>query len=354
METPTLLVAFLAGLISFLSPCVLPLVPAYIGYLSGPAVMAAASTSTAARRSKPMPAGGPTGAPERNGEAPASASTSVTRSNGEASPTGARPVSRSNGQSSTAASSTASREGGGVAVAALPARRAPSTGTGTARAASPRPAPLVSASSARWKIFAHSLLFVLGFTIIFVVVIGGLAGQFSDLLKEHRREVQIIMGGMLVVFGLFMLHIINIPLLNYTRRADTAMRTNTRNFGYIGSLLIGMGFAIGWTPCIGPTLGLMFTLALNNRQAQAFPLFLAYSLGLGIPFLITGLAMGQVSSGLKRLTRRTYSLKLGGWKIIDRVDIISAISGVLLIVVGILVFNNWMTLLNQISPIFNI
>jgi cytochrome c-type biogenesis protein len=260
-------VAFAAGLISFLSPCVLPLVPAYIGYLSGPAVMSAASTAGGGRREAAM---------------------------------------------------------------------------------------TMTASSARWKVFAHSALFVLGFTIIFVVVIGGLAGTFSDLLREHKRAVQYVMGVMLVIFGLFMLHMVNIPLLNYTRRADTAMRSTAGNLGYLRSLLIGMGFAIGWTPCIGPTLGLMFTLAMNNSQAEAFPLFLSYSLGLGIPFLLAGFAMGQISSGLKKLTRRTYSLKIGAWKVVDQVDIVSLVSGVLLVVVGIMVFTNSLTIINQYFPTFGI
>src|SRR5438552_11347778 len=196
-------VAFAAGLVSFLSPCVLPLVPVYIGYLSGPAAMSAGRV-------------GPQG----------------------------------------------------------------QAGAAT-----------MSVSAARWRVLGHSALFVLGFTIIFVVVIGKLAGVLTGLLWDHKLEVQRLMGVVLVIFGLFMLHVINIPFLNYTRRADTMLRPST-NLGYLRSLFIGMGFAIGWTPCIGPTLTLMFGIVSNNDEAAAFPLFLAYSLGLGIPFLVAGLAMG--------------------------------------------------------------
>ena len=98
----------------------------------------------------------------------------------------------------------------------------------------------------------------------------------------------------------------------------------------------------------------MFGIVSNNGEAAAFPLFLAYSLGLGIPFLVAGLAMGQVSAGLKKLTRRSYSFQLGSWKVVDRVDIISLVSGLLLIVVGVLIFQNWMTLLNQLAPNFSL
>lgn len=256
--SPDLFIAFLAGLLSFLSPCVFPLVPAYIGYLGGPTVMGAMGAASAAR-------------------------------------------------------------GGTASVA----------------------------SQARWTALLHTFLFVVGFTFVFVVVIGGLAGQLSDLLRENRRLIQYIMGAILVVFGLHMLRVINIPFLDYTRRLDVRP---ANNLGYFRSLLIGVGFAIGWTPCIGPTLTLMFNLVLNNQQAQAFPLFLSYSLGLGIPFLLAALAIGQVSAALKKITRRTYSLRLGSWNVIDQANIMSILSGVLLIVMGALIFTNSLTFLSQFGP----
>lgn len=255
-QTPNIILAFLAGLLSFLSPCVLPLVPAYIGYMSGSALAAARGTTS-----------------------PAS---------------------------------------GGTAAATM------------------------SSGHARWVVLAHSLVFVLGFTIVFVVVIGGLAGALSDVLRDNRRILQQVMGVVLVVFGFHMLGVINIPFLNYTRRLEVRPATN---FGYLRSFLIGTGFAIGWTPCIGPVLSSVFTLSLNGKQMEAFPLFLAYSLGLGVPFIITALAMGQVSAGLKKLTRQSFSLKIGNWKLMDRVNVISVVSGVLLIFMGVLIFSNWLTIL---------
>ena len=263
-ETPTLLIAVLAGLLSFLSPCVLPLVPAYIGYLSGTAM-------ATARAGRP------------------------------------------------AADGTAA----------------------------------MSVATARWIVMAHAFLFVLGFTFVFVVVIGGLAGALSELLRTNKLLVAQVMGLLLVVFGFHMLGVINIPFLNYTRRLGDQVKPQA-NLGYLRSLLIGVGFGAGWTPCIGPTLGAIFTLALNGQEGQAFPLFLAYSLGLGIPFLLAGLAMGQISTALKKITRRMYSLKLGNWTVIDQVNVVSLVSGLLLIAMGLLVFTGSLTRLAPAINFFNL
>lgn len=197
----------------------------------------------------------------------------------------------------------------------------------------------------------HALLFVLGLTLVFVIVIGGLAGTFSYLLREQKTVLQKVMGVVLIVFGLHSMGMINIPFLNYTRRLD--MRP-AASLGYLRSFLIGMGFGIGWTPCIGPTLGAIFTMALNGREGEAYLPALAYSLGLGIPFLLTALALGQVSSGLKKLTRRSYFLKVGRFTVIKEVNVISLISGLLLVVMGVLIFTNSLTILTTLAPNFGI
>ena len=274
IEAPSLFIALIAGTFSFLSPCVLPLVPAYIGYLSGASLPAARAGSS-----------GP---------------------------------------------------GAGSRVAAGNAA------TSAATVANPH---------ARWVVMAHALLFVLGLTLVFVVVIGGMAGAFSYLLREQKVLLQKVMGVLLVVFGLHMVGIINIPFLNYTRRMDLRPATN---LGYLRSFLIGAGFGIGWTPCIGPTLGAIFTLAVNGQESQAFLPALAYSMGLGIPFLLTALALGRVSAGLKRLTRKSFSLKLGNWSVIKSVDLISLLSGILLIIMGVLVFTNSLAILTSLAPNFGI
>ena len=261
METPSLFIALLAGVISFLSPCVLPLVPAYIGYLSGPAVAGARAAAV-------------------------------------------------------------------------------SGGTTT-----------MSTANARWVAVSHALVFVLGFTVVFVVVIGGMAGVLSEVLQSNKMVLQRVMGILLIIFGIHTLGLIRISFLDYTRRLEVRP---TGNSSYLKSFLIGMGFGFGWTPCVGPTLGLIFTLAVNGQQAEAFLPGLAYSVGLGIPFLLTALAMGSISSALKKLTRRTYSLQLGSWKVLDQVNIISIVSGLLLIVMGLLIFTNALAILTAIAPYFGI
>lgn len=259
MNAPELYVAFFAGLLSFLSPCVLPLVPAYLGYLSGTTVMA----------------------------------------------------------------TSAGMAGGGTAT--------------------------MSKSAARWVVMSHALVFVLGFSFVFIVLIGGLAGALSDVLRENKRLIEQIMGTVLIVLGLQMIGLINISFLNYTRRIGDQIRPKG-NASHIRSLLTGMGFAAGWTPCLGPTIGLIFTMGLNGQQGEALLPAALYSLGLGLPFLLAGLALGQVSSVIKKLTRKMYSLKLGNWTVIDQVNVVSLVSGVLIIIMGLLVVTGSLTLLNQWFP----
>lgn len=325
-----ILVAFAAGIVSFFSPCVLPLVPAYIGYLSGPAVMQAGSGAGAKSRSRVGVAASPVmrAAPAGVGSAvPGAVAADV------------------GGAPGTTVKS--------VAAGTMDAPRRATAGRAPARRAGGAEAAAMSAGTARRIVMTHALLFVLGFSFVFVVIIGQLAGVLSEVLFENRDPIRYVMGVMLVVFGLHMLGVINIPFLNYTRRLEVKPAAN---LGYARSLLIGFGFGAGWTPCIGPTLGLIMTMAVSVQggEAQAFPLFLAYSLGMGVPFLLAALAMGKVSSGLKKLSRRMYSLKIGGWTVIDQVNIVSLVGGAMLILMGILIFTNSLVLLNRLAPNFGI
>jgi len=218
MEQLSLLVAFGAGLLSFLSPCVLPLVPVYLGTVCGPEIL----------------------------------------------------------------------EPG--------------------------------AEKKRLPLFFHSLSFVVGFSLVFIIL-GASVGLLGFTLNFNMALTQYIAGGLLIAFGIFLLASLKIPWLNYERRLTPSTGATT---GYLRSLIIGAIFSLAWTPCVGPVLGGILTLAWSSETAwQGACLLAIYSLGLGLPFLIIGAAFDSVRPLLRRIHR--YST----WSYI--------ISGLLLIAIGILI-----------------
>ena len=221
MENISLIVAFGAGLLSFLSPCVLPLVPVYLASLAGP----------------------------------------------------------------------------DIAVKGTHKRRIP--------------------------IFFHSLSFVAGFTIVFVILGVG-AGLAGFAISSHLAVIRQIAGGLLIFLGLFMLASLKIPWLNYEKRLSLSRRNTT---GYLRSFSIGAIFSLAWTPCVGPILGGILALAWSSETAWHGAYLLGiYSLGLGIPFLVIGAAFDSVIPLLKRIHRHS--------------TVIYIFSGILLIAVGILILTN--------------
>lgn len=212
-------IAFIAGLISFISPCVLPLLPAFLSYLSGISVKELQSSQTVERK----------------------------------------------------------------------------------------------------PVFFNSLLFVLGFTLVFSII-GVLLNSFLIGVSYQLNQYLSWIGGIVIIlFGLFVLGLLNIPFLQQEYKTHPEKRGNQ----YISSLIFGAAFAAGWTPCIGPILGAVLTLAVTN-PGTAFTLMIAYSLGLGIPFLIAGLfapeALGFLAKHKKIL------------------QYFNTVAGILLILLGILVF----------------
>jgi cytochrome c-type biogenesis protein len=167
----------------------------------------------------------------------------------------------------------------------------------------------------------HTLVFVVGFSIVFVAL-GAAAGLTGFAIGAHLEMLHRIAGGLLVFFGLFLLASLKISWLNYEKRMQ---HTFGRGIGYSRSFLIGAAFSLGWTPCIGPILGGVLTLAAHSETAwQGAYLLTIYSAGLGLPFVIISLAIGPISSHLKRFSRYT--------------PLISLIGGLLLILVGALIF----------------
>jgi len=218
MEQVSLLVAFGAGLLSFLSPCVLPLVPVYLGTVCGPEIL----------------------------------------------------------------------EPG--------------------------------AERKRLPVFFHSLSFVVGFSLVFITL-GASVGLLGFTLGVNSALTQTIAGVLLIAFGVFLLASLKIPWLNYERRLAPSVGTTT---SYLRSLIIGAIFSLAWTPCVGPVLGGILTLAWSSETAwQGAYLLAVYSLGLGLPFLIIGAAFDSLRPLLRRIHR--YST----WSYI--------FSGLLLIAIGILI-----------------
>ena len=167
----------------------------------------------------------------------------------------------------------------------------------------------------------HSLSFVLGFSLIFVAL-GASIGLVGTAITVHSTLLRQIAGGVIIAFGIFLIAAYKLSWLNYEKRISPSVGSNP---GYLRSILIGAVFALGWTPCIGPILGAILALAWSSQTVGQGALLLAiYSLGLGIPFIIIGLAWGAIMPLWKGLNRHLGT--------------ISIVSGVLLIVVGIFMF----------------
>lgn len=175
----------------------------------------------------------------------------------------------------------------------------------------------------RAPLFFRSLCFVIGFSVIFVIMGVG-AGVAGFAVGSHLPIVHQIGGGLLIFFGLFMLASLKIPWLNYEKRLSLSRGTTT---SYLRSLLVGGIFSLAWTPCVGPILGGILALAWASETAWTGAYLLAtYSLGLGVPFLVIGATFSSVAPLLKRIHRYSTAIYI--------------FSGALLIAVGILILIN--------------
>jgi len=180
----------------------------------------------------------------------------------------------------------------------------------------------------RIPVFLHSLSFVVGFSIVFIFM-GVSAGLLGFAIGPHLELMRKIAGSLLIAFGLFMLAALKIPWLNYEKRLSPSLGNTT---GYLRSFLIGVIFPVAWIPCTGPLLGSILTLGGASETAWGGAYLLAtYSLGLGLPFLIIGAAFDSITPLLKRIHRYSTAIYIA--------------SGALLIVVGILILTNNLTLL---------
>lgn len=224
--------------------------------------------------------------------------------------------------------------------------------------AAPRAVHAAAGEASRVAIFLHALAFVFGFGAVFTLL-GSAAGLLGQSLNQYLPAIQRLGALMLVIFGLTTLGVFRraaqairrrtdlhqnpaaaalVSILEffnsllYTEKRVTGMHQVNRNWGYLSSTLLGVSFSAGWVPCIGPILASIFFLASDSATVQQGAVLLAiYSLGLGIPFLVTGAAFSRAGKALRRLNRHA--------------NIVSIVSGLFLFYVAYLLWTDSLALL---------
>lgn len=170
--------------------------------------------------------------------------------------------------------------------------------------------------AARKRAITHSLIFVLGFSLVFTALGAG-ASTIGQVMRAHMDTLAIIAGIVIIVMGLHFLGLFKINLLY------SEARFNTSKAGYIGSLLMGIAFAFGWTPCIGPILGVILAMASSSQSiAEGASLLAVYSAGLGIPFILAAFFIGPFMQFLNKFKKHLGTME--------------KVTGALLVVTGLL------------------
>ena len=176
------------------------------------------------------------------------------------------------------------------------------------------------ASGAFGKVIWASLAFILGFSLVFILM-GATATFIGSFLENHMDIIQKIAGVVVVIFGLHMTGIFQLKFLLYEKK----FHSQSGKVGLVKGFLMGMAFAFGWTPCIGPILApIIFMASQQEHLAQGVLLLSAYSLGLAIPFFLTALSLRLFFSLFKKIQKH--------FKVIE------IIAGIFLIIVGVMIF----------------
>jgi cytochrome c-type biogenesis protein len=181
----------------------------------------------------------------------------------------------------------------------------------------------------RWWVLAHSLAFVAGFSMVFV----GMGASFSalgQLLFDYRERIRVVGGLLIIFFGLYIAGVLPLGLLGRYQQ----FQLRAKPAGLVGSWLVGVTFAIAWTPCVGPILGAILSLAgTAETVSTGVALLVAYSAGLALPFVLSSLALGAFLAAFRRFRP---------W-----IPVVERAAGALLVVVGILVATNYFIVLNS-------
>jgi len=184
------------------------------------------------------------------------------------------------------------------------------------------------ASSLRRTVVLNSLMFIIGFSITFIIL-GASATSLGQLLASKKRIFEYLAGVLLIVFGIHLTGLYKINFLYQDKRFNSVQKPR----GLFGALVLGLAFAFGWSPCIGPILATVLTVASTKETVgQGVFLLTVYSAGLGLPFLLTSLGLNRFLAFYSRFKRHFQTLEV--------------VSGVLVITIGILILTGRLTQLN--------
>jgi len=185
----------------------------------------------------------------------------------------------------------------------------------------------------RWVTLSHSLLFIMGFSTIFILM-GASASYLGQLLVRHQYWIMKAGGVLIIILGIQFTGLINLPFLQMEKRFELGKKP----IGYLGSFVVGLVFAAGWTPCIGPILSAILLYAGTSKNFTTGIFLLAvYSLGLGIPFLLASLAFNSFLTAFGRIKRY--------------LRVMTMVSGFFLIAIGILFLTDTF---REINAFFNL